>query len=178
MVLRSDRSPVRAAKICSLFKRVASILTFFLTKNFALLTLYLGTDRNLLPPRGLSVMAGGGLAVVRPLAFSAIRRFSGRRAIGTVMDFHLVIPHARVNGITLVSHNRFLGTMALYCFRDVSSEPNLASFFVYRITTHIELCLNARGVPRFTVVLLAPSYEFHCSYHMSLFFEKGPFWHA
>lgn len=102
--------------------------------------LYLSIDHNIVTPRGLSVTPGGGLAIARPLGFSAICWSGGLGTAGTVADTHPVIPHVRVNGIILVLRNRYFGAMAQYCFSNLSLETIFSSFCVYRTTFQSPWC--------------------------------------
>lgn len=71
--------------------------------------LYISIDGSLATPRGLSVTTSGGLAAVRPPRFSAICRSADCGTSSTAANDYSMIPHARVNGIPLVSRNRFYG---------------------------------------------------------------------
>lgn len=77
MVAWSDGSPLHVVKICFLHKSLANILTFFWRRIFALLMLYWPQPCLAAPsPWGLSVTAGGSVAVARPPEFSAICQYN------------------------------------------------------------------------------------------------------
>lgn len=107
----------------------------------------------LVAPRGLSLTAIDGLAVTRPRGF---RRSVGPATVGTASTtaaVHAVIPHTRVNSITLVLQNCF-GTTEQYCSRDVSLEPNFVAFVyieISLISNYISISV-VFGIPWFNVM--------------------------
>lgn len=70
--------------------------------NLAWLMLYLGIDCYLVPVEDSSVTAQSGLRGFRWSANPVVRQY---RTVGTSTGYHLVIPHARVNDMTLVLRN-------------------------------------------------------------------------
>lgn len=87
-----------------------------------------------------------GHAVLQPPGFLVTCWFGSRETAITAVDVHPVIPHAHVNGITSVSRNSFLGTVAQYCLFEASFGAEFAGFFVYSIAPYIELDFNSCGV--------------------------------
>lgn len=78
--------------------------------------LHLGVDHKLVALRSLSVKAGNGLAAELSPGLSIICLSGGRGTAGTAADNHLVILHARVNGITLVLRDHCFDTMNIIAF--------------------------------------------------------------
>lgn len=125
-VVWSDRSLPLAVKICSSSYR----------KDSALLMLYLGVCP--LPP--LEAFISWSVAVLRWCGLEGFQQPVGPVAARPLADDHPVLPHAHVNGITLLLRNCCFGTTTRYCFQDASLGPNLAAFL------YIELLLILNSI--------------------------------